>query len=74
MATQKDCSYAEKKRVFANPTCRVKDRAEWLVRTYLGIKMTPAGALMPLQKPSALKRSRRFPPTRGGRLHCLKLS
>jgi hypothetical protein len=65
MATQKSCSLRRKKSSIRESTRRVKDRAQQLIRTYLDIKMTPAGALMRLQESLALNQSRRFPAKRG---------
>src|ERR1700733_2555273 len=61
-----------KKRVFANPTRRVKDRAQRLTRTYLGIKMTPAeraDALAGVISPEPIMAVSRK--SGEGKLHCL---
>jgi hypothetical protein len=63
-----------KKRVFANPTRRVKDRVQRQIRTYLGIKMTPAGradALAGVISPEPITAVSRK--NGEGKLHCLTL-
>jgi hypothetical protein len=64
MATQKGCSYAEKKAIReSHVSC---ERSGAAVNSDVpGHKMTPADALMRLQESLALNQSRRFPAKRG---------